>query len=87
MIPILYESPLYKEVNGETVEITFDNGGLGWLKDCTKCTATEKLNGEYECEFSYPITGQHYSEISHDRIVKVKPNETSDPQQSICHLM
>lgn len=80
MIPILYESPLYKEVNGETVEITFDNGGLGWLKDCTKCTATEKLNGEYECEFSYPITGQHYSEISHDRIVKVKPNETSDPQ-------
>ena len=80
MIPILYESPLYKEVNGETVEVTFDNGGIGWLKDCIKCTVTEELNGSYECEFSYPITGQHYSQITPDRIIKVKPNETSNLQ-------
>ena len=80
MIPILYNSPLYKEVNGETVEITFDNGGIGWLKDCIKCTVTEELNGGYECEFSYPITGQHYSQITPDRIIKVKPNETSNLQ-------
>ena len=80
MIPILYNSPLYKEVNGETAEITFDNGGIGWLKDCIKCTVTEELNGGYECEFSYPITGQHYSQIIPDRIIKVKPNETSNLQ-------
>lgn len=80
MIPILYDSPLYKEVNGETVEVTFDNGGIGWLKDCIKCTVTEELNGSYECEFSYPITGQHYSQITPDRIIKVKPNETSNLQ-------
>lgn len=80
MIPILYNSQLYKEVNGETAEITFDNGGIGWLKDCIKCTVTEELNGSYECEFSYPITGQHYSQITPDRIIKVKPNETSNLQ-------
>lgn len=80
MIPILYDSPLYKEVNGETVEVTFDNGGIGFLKDCVKCTVTEELNGMYEAEFTYPITGQFYSEILSDRIIKVKANETSELQ-------
>lgn len=80
MIPILYDSPLYKEVNGEMVEVDFNNGGIGWLKDCIKCTVTEELNGGYECEFSYPITGQHYSQITPDRIIKVKSNETSNLQ-------
>lgn len=70
MIPILYNS----------TETDFTRNGIGWLKDCTKCTSTEELNGSYECEFSYPITGQHYSQITPDRIIKVKPNETSNLQ-------
>lgn len=70
MIPILYESN----------ETDFSHHGLGDLIDCTECTVTEERNGIYECEISYPIKGQHYSEISVDRIIKVKANEISNPQ-------
>lgn len=70
MIPILYNS----------TETDFTRNGIGWLKDCTKCTSTEELNGIFECEFSYPITGNFYKEIILDRIIKVKPNETATPQ-------
>ena len=70
MIPILYNS----------AETDFTRNGIGWLKDCTKCTSTEELNGIFECEFSYPITGNFYKEIVPDRIIKVKPNENATPQ-------
>lgn len=70
MIPILYNS----------TETDFTRNGIGWLKDCTKCTSTEELNGIFECEFNYPITGNFYKEIVPDRIIKVKPNETATPQ-------
>lgn len=70
MIPILYNSS----------ETNFTKNGIGWLKDCTKCSSTEELNGIFECEFNYPITGNFYKEIIPDRIIKVKPNETATPQ-------
>ena len=70
MIPILYSAN----------ETTFTHNGIGRLVDCTKCTVTEERNGMFECEFSYPIDGQFYSEISLDRIIKAKPNEMSDDQ-------
>ena len=70
MIPILYNS----------TETDFTKNGIGWLKDCTKCTVTEELNGIYECEFQYPITGQFFSHIIEDRITKLKSNETSSLQ-------
>ena len=70
MIPILYNSK----------ETDFTKNGIGFLKDCTSCKVTEERNGEYEAEFKYPITGSLYSEISVDRIVKLKPNETSKLQ-------
>lgn len=70
MIPILYNSS----------ETDFTKNGIGWLKDCTKCSSTEELNGIFECEFNYPITGNFYKEIIPDRIIKVKPNETATPQ-------
>lgn len=70
MIPILYNSN----------ETDFSGGGVGFLSDCTRCVVTEERNGVYECEFSYPMDGRHYSEIEPDMIIKVKPNEMSDPQ-------
>ena len=70
MIPILYNSN----------EKDFSGGGVGFLSDCTRCVVTEERNGVYECEFSYPMDGRHYSEIEPDMIIKAKPNEMSDPQ-------
>ncbi len=70
MIPVLYES----------TAADFSTYGLGVLADCTSCTVTEERNGAYECILKYPITGQHYSLIEKERIVKVKPNDTDDDQ-------
>ena len=70
MIPILYNAK----------ETDFNNNGIGRLTDCITCNVTEERNGSFECEFSYPITGQFYEELSLDRIVKVKANEMSDLQ-------
>lgn len=70
MIPILYES----------TETLFDTNGLGRLRDCITCTVTEERNGIYECDFEYPVTGQHYSDIQLGRIVAVEHDDTNDIQ-------
>lgn len=70
MIPILYESD----------EINFVNNGLGRLRDCIRCEVTEERNGIYECEFEYPVTGQHFEDIKCGRIIAVEHDETGDVQ-------
>ena len=70
MIPILYES----------TETEFISNGLGRLRDCISCEVTEERNGIYECEFEYPITGLHYSDILLGRIIAVEHDETGDIQ-------
>ena len=70
MIPILYEQS----------EKQFITNGVGRLSDCISCTVTEERNGIYECEFQYPITGEHYSEIKEGMIIGVTHDETGDIQ-------
>ena len=70
MIPILYESN----------ETEFISNGLGRLRDCISCEVTEERNGIYECEFEYPITGLHYSDILLGRIIAVEHDESGDIQ-------
>ena len=70
MTPILYESN----------ETGFTSNGLGRLRDCISCEVTEERNGIYECEFEYPITGLHYSDIILGRIIAVEHDETGDIQ-------
>ena len=53
MIPILYG----------TSETTFTSQGKGRLFDAISCVVTEELNGIYELEFTYPITGYLYNEM------------------------
>ncbi len=70
MIPILYDK-------GETV---FISNGLGRLRDCISCIVTEERNGIYECDFEYPITGQHFNDIQIGRIVAVTHDDTGNVQ-------
>lgn len=70
MIPVLYRADA----------TNFDSFGIGVLKDCLSCEVMEERNGAYECTFKYPITGQHYSEIKLERLVKAKPNDTAVDQ-------
>jgi len=70
MIPILFKANI----------TDFSTFGVGALSDTIECQVTEERNGSYECVFKYPVTGHLYSDIKKERIVKVKPNDTSNPQ-------
>ena len=70
MIPVLYKAN----------STNFDTYGIGVLKDCTSCEVTEERNGAFECQFKYPIHGTLYKEITTERLVKAKPNDTADDQ-------
>lgn len=70
MIPILYDK-------GETA---FTSNGLGRLADCTSCTVTEERNGIYECEFTYPVTGEMYPQIQEGCILGVIHDDVHDIQ-------
>lgn len=65
MIPILYEA-------NETEFITL---GIGPLADAIKCVVTEELNGEYELEMTYPVSGIHYPELAEDKLIYAVPFE------------
>ena len=62
----------------ESTEISFNNNGLGCLNDAITCIVTEKLNGEYELELTYPVDGIHYNDISLDRIIYTKANSYTE---------
>lgn len=51
----------------------FNTNGLGRLNEATKCIVREELNGEYELELSYPVTGRLFSRIKHSYIIVAKP--------------
>lgn len=70
MIPILYEK----------TETTFTSNGICRLADCISCIVHEERNGEYECEFEYPVTGAHFADIIEGRIIAVTHDETGDVQ-------
>lgn len=70
MIPILYD---YNET-------AFISNGLGRLSDCISCTVKEERNGPFECEFTYPVTGIHFEDITEGRIVAVTHDDSGDVQ-------
>ena len=70
MNPIIYD--------GSTTEYT--GNGLGRLSDCLSCLVTEERNGMYECEITYPVTGENYSLITEGRIILVSHDERKDRQ-------
>ena len=50
-------------------ETSFTSAGLAILSDCISFTVEEELNGTFEAEFEYPITGRHYDLIQEGLIV------------------
>ena len=64
MIPILYPS----------TETAFTDHGLGPLSDVISCTVTEERNGSFELVMTYPLDGNHYSDISERGIIWAIPS-------------
>lgn len=70
MIPILYKA--------DSTE--FNSFGIGVLSDSTSCEVTEERNGAFECTLKYPVTGRMFEELKNERLIKAKPNDTSEEQ-------
>lgn len=70
MIPILFDN----------TETEFTSNGLGRLADCISCTVTEELNGIYECQFTYPVSGEMYPLIQEGCIIGVIHDDVHDVQ-------
>lgn len=70
MIPILYERN----------ETQFNTNGVGRLSDCLSCIVTEERNGIYECEFTYPMTGERFKDIQEGRIIYATHDETGQAE-------
>lgn len=62
--------------------IDFTTLGLSRLPDAVSCTVTEELNGPFELEMVYPVTGLHYDEIAEDRIIAVPTQDGSTEKQA-----
>ena len=70
MKPVLYPA----------AETVFRNNGLGRLSEATKCLVTEERNGQYELELQYPLTGRHYADLTEERIILSKHDDSDDLQ-------
>ena len=70
MIPILYDWN----------ETEFLTNGIRRLTDCIEATVTEIRNGEYTCQFVYPIGGAGYDQIQLGRQIGCTHDASGDLQ-------
>lgn len=70
MIPLLFEKDA----------TDFSTRGLYALSDAISCTVTEERNGLFELELVYPTDGNHFSEITEDRLIVAFPHENGTKQ-------
>ena len=71
VIPVLYSAS----------ETAFTTKGKGWLTEATSCIVTEELNGIYELEMTYPISGSLYMEMAlNGGIIYCVHDDVGDPQ-------
>lgn len=73
MIPALLE-------DGLTAAPASGSIGIGKLTDVLSLVVYRELNGQYELEMEYPMTGALYDEIQHRRFIWVSPAQGEDPQ-------
>lgn len=52
----------------------YSTQGLGALADALSCEVTEELNGEYELQMTYPVSGRRYADIKNRCIIYCKPD-------------
>ncbi len=54
--------------------------GLGGLPDAIECVVSHEINGIYELQMRYPVTGQHFDEIESGRFIMAKPDDLTPAQ-------
>ena len=52
----------------------YSTQGIGSLADVLSCYVTEELNGQYELEMTYPVTGRRFKDIKNRCLIYCKPD-------------
>lgn len=63
-------------------EYVFTTQGLGSLYEASACEVVEELNGEFELEMDYPVTGKRYSDLALRKIIVTKATPEGDLSRS-----
>lgn len=61
-------------------DVEFESNGIGILVDAVTCEVLQELNGEYELEMRYPVTGAYYDDIAERSIIVCPVDNMSEPQ-------
>lgn len=69
MIPILFDSSA----------TTFTSNGLGRL-DAIECVTREEIDGIYELDLTYPVSGPRFSDLVVSNIILAQPYDGATPQ-------
>lgn len=64
----------------ESTATEFTTNGIGIIADAVSCYVTQTLNGAYELQMGYPITGMRYSSIQLRNIIVASVDPVSDEQ-------
>lgn len=61
-------------------EEIFVSNGIGPLPSALECYVSEEMNGPFELEMVYPVTGHRFSDIHNRSIIVCKPNSFENEQ-------
>ncbi len=64
----------------ESTASEFTTNGIGVISDAVSCYVTQTLNGAYELQMGYPITGMRYGDIQLRNIIVASVDPVSDEQ-------
>lgn len=80
MLPLLYQSST-AQPSADAMQY------IGRITKCTKCVASEKLNGDYSLSAAFAATDPLIGEVYNQRYLLAKPNPTDEPQFFYIHQM
>ena len=73
MLPLLYSSTT------ATSDI-LSNNGLGFIKNCEKCTVTKEMSGAYEAKLQVLTSDRLAPQIASGMLLKLPPSPNGTPQ-------
>ena len=64
----------------DSIETTFTTNGIGVVSDAVSCLVTQTLNGSYELQMTYPVTGMRFDSLQLRNIIVASVDPLSNEQ-------
>ena len=64
----------------DSIETTFTTNGIGVISDAVSCVVTQTLNGSFELQMTYPVTGMRFDSLQLRNIIVASVDPLSNEQ-------